>query len=202
MAKLLYQRRIFNKKLSIVRLELLKSIRRVSLAKIKLRKNSSNILVPEDSGANNFIEQLEKIENLNDLNPSNPNHFIFPDEVPMYRRVNELNVWQGCCPKTLDCVEDYKKSVRLGRANLVSLMSGAMALLEEKPPRLVAKQLRCISSTAEKLASNTLNDFDKLCNNYVEGDVTCEELAAEWDKIQQRLNEVYFKFDTIDLQSK
>ena len=198
MAKLLYQRRPFNKQLSIVRLEFVKSLRRVSLGNFKRRK-SSRTLVHEDS---NFIEQLQRIDNINDLNPLNPNHFIFPDEVPLYRRVNELNVWQGSCPTSLNCADDYKKSVRLARANLVSLMSGAMSMLEDKPSRTVSKQLRRIASTAESLASNTLSDFEKLCNVYAVGDGMCrnEEIEVEWSKIQQMLTEVYFKFDSIESQ--
>eukprot|EP00800_Vazella_pourtalesii_P002341 TRINITY_DN12162_c0_g1_i1.p1 TRINITY_DN12162_c0_g1~~TRINITY_DN12162_c0_g1_i1.p1 ORF type:complete len:207 (-),score=7.80 TRINITY_DN12162_c0_g1_i1:69-668(-) len=198
MAKLLYQRRPFNKRLSIVRLEFLRSICSVALGKFKRRKSSKTIGHEEC----NFIEQLQEIDNINDLNPLNPNHFIFPDEVPLYRRVNELNVWQGSCPTTLNCAEDYKRSVRLAKANLVSIISGAMSMLEDKPCRTVSKQLRKIASTAESLACNTLSDFEKICNDYAIGNGMCknEEIEAEWGKIQQKLTEVYFNFDVIESQ--
>ena len=196
MAKLLYQRRPFNKKLSIVRLDFMKAIRSVPLGIFKRRK-SSRTLLSEDT---NFIEQLQKIDCINDLNPLN--HFIFPDEVPLYRRVNELNVWQGSCPSSLNCADDYKKSVRLARANLVTLINGSLCMLEDKPPCTVSKQLRKIASTAESLASNTLSDFEKLCNNYAVRDGMCknEEIEVEWGKIQLMLTEVYFRFDTIESQ--
>ena len=200
--KLLYQRRKFNKKLSIVRLEHLKTTRRVSVRKIQLEKNSP--LAVEDSGANNFIEQLQKFECIDTSNPSNPSYFIFPDGVPLYRRVNELSVCQYSGPVELNSAQYYKRNVRLARANLVSVMSGAMGMLEENIPRTTRNRLRKIASTAERMASDTLGDFDKLCSNAVLLDGMCcsEEVGNEWEEIQRILTDIYFQFDSIELQSQ
>ena len=200
--ELLYRRRKFNKKLSIVRLDVMKTMRRVSVRRIQLKRNSP--LAIEDSGANNFIEQLQNFDCIDTTNSSNPNYFIFPDGVPLYRRVNELSVWQNSGPVALNSIEYYKRSVRLARANLVSLMSGAMGMLEERVPGTTGKLLRKIASTAERLASGTLGDFDRLCRNTdTEVDGVCSgEVGNEWERIQQMLTEVYFQFDTIELQSQ
>ena len=200
--KLLYQRRKFNRKLSIVRLELLRTKRRVSVGRILIIKNTP--LAIEDSEANNFIEQLRRYECIDTANPSDPSYFVFPDGVPLYRRVNELSVWQAAGPVEYNSIGYYKRSVRLARANLVSVMSGAMAMLDESTPRTAGNRLRKIASAAERIASSTLGDFDKLCSNsmVVDGMCTNENIGYEWQRIQQILTDIYLQFDSIELQSK
>ena len=198
-SKLLYKRRIFNRRQSFVQLEIHKKHRRVSI-EIHTYKINPVTTVDEDSDANNFVEQLQALDiNRNFETSSEPNHFIFPDEVPLYRRVNELRAWQCSESVVMNSPEYYRRCVRLARANLVSLMCGATEMLQEKPPPSVSKELRMIALSAERLASSTLGDFTKLCKatqfECSEGKIGIE---CEWAAIQKMLTEIYLKFDVID----